>query len=206
MTLPLVKAHRVLAIGLGFFILTHLAIHLTAIGGPEMHIAILTWVQPAYRNWIIEPILVVAILAQIIIGGKLVWRRWKSPQKGFWGWTQILSGGYLAFFLLIHSSAALTTRYIVGLETNFYWAAATLNILPLQFFFTPYYMLGILSVFAHLAAAIYFGRGQKSARASWIIIGMGSAVALIIVASFSGAVYDIKIPQEYVDYFESFMG
>ena len=203
---PIVKAHRVIAIGLGLFILTHLAVHITAIGGPKLHIATLSKIQPLYRNWVIEPILVLAILAQIIIGGNLVWRRWKSPQKGFWGWTQILSGGYLAFFLLIHSSAALTTRYIVGLETNFYWAAATLNITPLQFFFTPYYTLGILSVFAHLAAAIYFGRGQKSARPSWIILGVGSAVALIIVASFSGAVYDIKIPQEYVDHFENYMG
>ena len=203
---PIVKAHRVIAIGLGLFILTHLAVHITAIGGPERHIATLSKIQPLYRSWVIGPILVLAILAQIIIGGNLVWRRWKSPLKGFWGWTQILSGGYLAFFLLIHSSAALTTRYIMGLETNFYWAAATLNITPLQFFFTPYYTLGILSVFAHLAAAIYFGRGQKSARPSWIIIGMGSVIAVIIIAAFSGAAYDIKIPQEYVDYFGSFMG
>ena len=34
MHLPLVKAHRMIAIGLGLFILTHLAVHLTAIGGP----------------------------------------------------------------------------------------------------------------------------------------------------------------------------
>ena len=206
MRLPLVKAHRVIAVGLGLFILTHLAIHLTAIGGPDMHISVLSKIQPLYRNWVIEPILVLAILMQIFIGGKLVWRRWKSPQKRFWGWVQILSGGYLAFFLLIHSSAALGTRYIVGLDTNFYWAASTLNIAPLQYVFTPYYMLGIVSVFAHLAAAIYFGRGQKGARPSWIIIAVGSAVALIIVATFSGAVYDIKIPQDYLDHFESYTG
>ena len=206
MTLSLVKAHRCLAIGLGLFIVTHLAVHLTALGGPETHIAALSTIQPIYRNWIIEPILVLAILAQVIIGGKLVWRRWKSPQKGFWGWTQILSGGYLAFFLLMHSSAALITRYIVGLETNFYWAAATLNIPPLQLFFAPYYTLGIISIFAHLAAAIYFGRGQKTTLPSWGIIGAGSAIALVIVAAFAGVFYDIKIPPEYAEYFEAYIG
>ena len=206
MRLSLVKAHRLLAMGLGLFIITHLAVHLTAIGGPDLHITALSKVQPAYRNWIIEPVLILAILAQVFIGGKLVWRRWKSPQKGFWGWTQILSGGYLAFFLLIHSTAALTTRYLIGIETSFYWAAATLNIPPLQLFFTPYYTLGIVSIFAHLAAATYFGRGEKNARPSWFIITIGSAIALIIVASFSGAFYDIKIPQDYVDYFESYTG
>ena len=206
MRLPLVKAHRVIAVGLGLFIITHLAVHLTAIGGPDIHIAALSKIQPVYRNWIIEPILVLAILTQVFIGGKLVWRRWKSPQKGFWGWTQILSGGYLAVFLLVHSSAALTTRYIVGLDTNFYWAASTLNIPPLQFFFAPYYMLGILSVFAHLAAAIYFGRGQRSTRFSGFIIGIGGTIAVIILAAFGGVFYDINIPQEYIDYFETYTG
>lgn len=206
MNLSLVKAHRIIAIGLGLFIVTHLAVHLTAIGGPENHIKALTSVQGVYRNWIIEPLLIFAILAQIFIGGKLVWRRWRSPQKGFWGWTQILSGGYLAVFLLIHSSAALTTRYLIGLETNFYWAAATLNIPPLQFFFAPYYTLGIVSIFAHLGAALYFGWAEKSSLASWLILGFGIVTALTIVGAFGGVFYDIQIPPNYLEYFESFTG
>ena len=206
MNLSLVKAHRAIAVGLGVFIVSHLGVHLTAIGGPENHIKALTSVQGIYRNWIVEPLLVLAILAQIFIGAKLVWRRWRLPQKGFWGWVQILSGGYLALFLLIHSSAALTTRYLVGLETNFYWAAATLNIAPLQLFFAPYYTLGIVSVFAHLGAAIYFGRSQKSCFASWVILGIGIVTALAIVGAFGGVFYDIQIPPNYIEYFESYTG
>jgi len=204
MSLSLVKAHRLLAAGLALFILTHFAVHLTAIGGLDMHIAVLSKIQPAYRNWIIEPILMLAILLQVVIGGKLVWRRWKSPYKGFWGWAQILSGAYLGFFLLAHSSAMLFARHIAGLETNFYYAAAPLNIAPLQFLFAPYYTLGIVSVFAHLGAALYFGRPKKNPFLSWAVIGFGVTIALTIVATFGGAFFDIQIPRDYVDFFDNF--
>jgi len=146
----------------------------------------------------------VAILLQIVIGTKLVLRRIKQPQKGFWEWAQILSGGYLAFFLIMHTSAALMTRYIIGLETNFYWAAGTLNVDPLQYFFTPYYFLGIISVFIHLAAAVFFGWTGKGVIASRTIMLLGFVIAVLIVSAFSGVFYSINLPTEYINYFESF--
>ncbi|MEO9970099.1 MAG: hypothetical protein ABJG15_09810 [Hyphomonadaceae bacterium] len=200
----LVKAHRLIALGLVTFLITHLSIHLTAIAGPETHIALLTRFQIVYRNWLVEPLLIIAILVQIFIGGKLIWRRWKQPNKGFWGWTQILSGGYIAIFLIMHSSAALTTRYIVGLDTNFYWAASTLNIDPLQFFFAPYYFFGIVSIFAHLGAAMHFGWKGKGGIASWCVLGAGVIIAVLIVSTFGGVFYDIQLPTGYLEYFESY--
>ena len=204
MTLPLVKAHRILACGLGLFLISHFAIHLTAIGGAELHLNVLDKFQGVYRNLLIEPLLFLAIVTQIFIGAKLVWRRWKQPAKGFWGWAQILSGFYLIFFFILHTSAALSTRYLVGLDTNFYWAAGTLNVGALKYFFAPYYFLGVLSVFTHLAAAIYFGWSGKGKIASKLILLLGVIIASLIVCAFGGVFYDISLPPDYIDYYESF--
>ena len=206
MTLSPIKAHRLIAAGLGLFLVTHFAVHLSAILGPDTHLKWLGFVQGAYQNRVIEPLLVIAILIQIGLGMKFVWLRWKQPQKGFWGWMQILSGLYLAFFFMIHTSAALYTRYGVGLDTNFYWAAGTLNVEPLQYFFTPYYFLGVTSVFAHLASAVFFGWPQKGRMASLFILGLGMGIAALIVSIFSGAFYEIDLPAEYIEYFESYTG
>lgn len=201
----LVKAHRILAVGLAAFLILHFGIHLTAIGGAEVHLRTLKSLQGIYRNPVIEPLLIVAILLQISLGVKLLMGRLREPHKGFWGWTQIFSGFYLAFFFLLHTSAALGTRYLAGLDTNFHWAAGTLNIDRLPFLFAPYYFLGVLSVFAHLSSAIYFARGGRGSKLPIAIIAVGAAVALTIVLTFNGAFYDIQIPAEYVEYFQKYL-
>ena len=205
MSLPLVKAHRILAIGLGIFIISHLAIHLSAIGGADVHVGLLSKVQGVYRNWVIEPLLVMAIIVQVCIGAKLVARRWNQSEKGFWGWAQIISGAYLALFLVIHTSAALITRYIIGLDTNFYWAAGTLNINPLQYFFAPYYFTGILCVFVHLASAIYFGWSKGGARLSLLLVIVGLVISGLIVTTFSGGFYEINLPPEVIENFDKYL-
>lgn len=204
MKISLVKVHRSLALLLLVFIISHLAIHLTAIGGVNMHIKTLSWAHPLYTNMIMEPILIAAIIMQIIIGFMLLKKRWKQEQKGFWGWVQLSSGAYLGMFLIIHTSAALMTRYIVGLETNFHWAAGTLHIGNLAYYFAPYYFFAIFLIFSHLAAAIHFGMGDKARIISPMIMGAGALVALLIVTTFSGGFYEIQIPTEYQEYFNDF--
>lgn len=204
MSAPLVKAHRFLAIGLGLFIVTHLAVHLSALNGPDTHIAILSKFQGIYRNWLIEPFLYFAIICQVFIGSKLVWRRCKQDQKGFWGWAQIISGSYLAMFMVLHGSAALITRHLIGLDTNFYWAAATLNIDPIRYIFAPYYMLGVMSVFVHLGAALHFGWGQRGKRYSPLFLLGGLIISSLIVAAFGGGFYEIILPGEVVDVFDNY--
>ena len=196
-----VKTHRILAMLLGVFIVSHLAIHLTAWGGPDTHIWALSKIQPLYRNWVVEPLLVLAIIAQVVIGSNLLWRRWKQPQKTLWGWLQIMSGVYIAIFLSIHSSSALITRYIIGLDTNFYWAAATLNVAPLQYFFTPYYFLGVLSIFVHLAAAIHFGWKYSGKILPLLIAALGVITATAIILAFNGSLFAIDLPPEYIKLF-----
>ncbi|MEL7129760.1 MAG: hypothetical protein AAGK23_09450 [Pseudomonadota bacterium] len=203
---PLHILHRILACGLGLFIVVHILVHMTAIFGVETHGEVLSFVQPAYRNMFVEPLLVLAILLQVGIGAKLVMVRWKSEEKSGWGWVQIASGIYLAYFLIMHTSAALFTRHLLRLDTDFHWAAAPLMIAPMTYVFVPYYGLGIVAIFAHLASVVHFGwptRGETFAKA---IIGGGIAAATLIVATFSGLFYEITLPQENLDYIERVFG
>jgi succinate dehydrogenase/fumarate reductase cytochrome b subunit len=59
-SLTLVRAHRILAVGLAVFILVHLATHLTAVMGPQAHVAVLKATQGLYRNPFVEPVLIAA--------------------------------------------------------------------------------------------------------------------------------------------------
>ncbi|MFM8819031.1 MAG: hypothetical protein ACKOD3_00580, partial [Phenylobacterium sp.] len=79
---PIVRAHRILAVGLAVFILGHLATHLTAVMGPQAHIRALKASQGLYRNPVVEPVLIAALLAQIVIGARLLARRWGQAGKG----------------------------------------------------------------------------------------------------------------------------
>jgi hypothetical protein len=200
-----VAFHRLLALLLGLFILSHLAVHVTALAGPQAHIDNLEMVRKIYKNPIVEPLLAMAIILQVAIGIRLVRRRLRIAKKGFWGWVQILSGLYLAFFLLLHTSAALFTNYVFELDTNFYWGAGTVNIEPIKYGFMPYYFLGISSVFAHLAAAMHFGWPNATRFVAPLILVAGMALAVLIVATFAGAFYDVTIPPRYFDYFQKYI-
>lgn len=101
---------------------------------------------------LVEPLLLLAILAQIYTGAGFVRRRWRM--RHVWLKVQLYSGGYLVFFLLNHSFAALQTRYGLGLDTNFLWAAATVNISPYKWFFAPNYALAVIAIFAQIGAGL----------------------------------------------------
>lgn len=204
MSSSFVKAHRCLAMGLGVFIISHLGIHLLALNGPETHMAALSKIQGIYRNWLVEPILYLAIIVQILIGGKLIWQRAKQDHKGFWGWAQIVSGVYLAMFMIVHGSAALITRHVVGIDTNFYWAAATLNIDSLRYIFAPYYLFGVMSVFVHFGAALHFGWGQRLKQYSIFYVISGFVISSLIITTFAGGFYEITLPAEIVEVYEKY--
>ncbi len=196
--------HRFLALGLGIFLASHIGIHLTILHSAELHMRTLSAIQPLYRNPVVEPILVVAILSQVIVGGRLLVARWRSPGKGFWGWVQIASGLYLAYFLVLHTGAALAARYVFGLETNTYWAAGPLQTIPLVYGFVPYYTLGVFSVFAHLAVALHYSGFPVSRFLSRACLAGGAVTAGLIVAGFAGAYYDIPLPAAYLEFYSAF--
>ena len=194
--------HRATAIVLALFILSHLAIHLFALGGAPAHLKALDSVQWIYRNPIGEGVLVSVILVQIVTGARRL--KFKRKLKNGWARLQVLSGLYLMMFLLVHTSAALYTHQIFGLETDFYWAAGSLHFSPLRYIFAVYYFLAVLAFFTHAACAFHFGwRGQyKSLRKPLIMVG--ALIGGTIVLTFWGAFYDIAIPDAVVDYYAKY--
>jgi hypothetical protein len=125
-------------------------------------------------------------------------------KKGFWGWAQIISGGALGLFFLVHGSGALSARHVFNIDTNFYWPAGSLVTPSLPTFFTPYYMTAALAVFTHLAAALHYRiSGKISAFAPPLLIGAGAAYGAIIIIVFSGTLFEINLPAEYQEYFST---
>ncbi|MGB0506324.1 MAG: hypothetical protein ACPGGK_09015 [Pikeienuella sp.] len=186
-----------MAIILGVFLVQHLATHLLAVFGPEYHIAITEAARIIYRPVVIEALLFIALLAQIILGFLLIRRRWQLGVSGFWGWAQVISGAYLVFFILNHTIAAVTARWSMGVDTNFYWAASTLALSPLSYGFAIYYILAPTALGAHVGAALHFAGRTVTAR---VTLAAGILIGISIVTIFSGGLYEITLPPTYQDY------
>lgn len=186
---------------ISIFIGFHLLNHLVSVLGVENHIEFMDELRLVYRNPIIETILLIAVFTQIISGVRLFLSKRKLVAD-FYEKLQIWTGLYLAFFFLIHVGAVLTGRYILELDTNFYFGAAGLNIFPLNLFFIPYYGLAILSFFGHVAAIHFQKMKEKIAgltiiQQSRLILLVGVIVAILILYGLTGGFTGIEIPDEY---------
>lgn len=194
--------HRSIAALLGLFIVSHLIVHLFALAGPEAHLATLDAVQWIYRNPVVETLLVLAILTQIVTGA----RRVRFANLRGWALAQVASGSYLIVFLVVHTSAALYTHHIFGLETDFYWAAGSLHFEPMRYGFALYYSAAIVAFFTHAAAAIHFGWPQAPRAIARALPVMGVLVAGAIIAAFWGALYPIEVGPGVEAYYEKYFG
>jgi len=154
-----------------------------------------------YRNVVVEIILLIAVVVQIVSGIKLFWRKRKITTSSF-DKLQIWTGQYLAFFLIIHVSAVLGGRFIFNLDTNFYFGVAGINTFPFFLFFAPYYTLAIISFFGHIAA-IHSKKmrikvlGLTPDRQSFVILGLGIAIATTILYGLTAGFTGVEIPVEY---------
>ena len=194
--------HRITGCAIALFLSTHLAVHLFALVGPEAHNAALKSVQWVYRNPVIEPLLIAALLFQIGLGIRLALRRWREPGKSGWAKLQLASGLYLAYFIVAHSGAALYTRYGAGLDTNFWWVSGPLLHSKMLGYFYPYYALAVLSVGAHLGAILHFRGKERAARiAAW------GAVPVVFAywASFGGWLFPVDIHPDYRAYYDGLL-
>ena len=199
-------AHRLSAALLGTFLLIHLSNHLIALRGIDAHQTFLSLARTVYRAPFVEPLLLAAVLVQATTGVMQLRARW-GRQRGFWSWLQVISGGYLLFFLSVHVSAILGVRWL-GLDSNFYAAAMVLTVQPLPVFYAPYYALGSSAAFAHGACALHFIGLRRGANLDRVCTGLlvaGVGLAPPIVAAFSGAFFDIPLPQAYRDAIARFL-
>jgi hypothetical protein len=191
------RTHRISALVLALFLSMHLTNHLAGLWGVAAHQAFMDAVRLVYRSTIAEPLLLAAVLVQVTTGIAQIRSIW-GQRRGAWARTQVISGLYLAFFLANHTFWVLVARIGYGLDSNFYLAATFLTIWPFPLLFAPYYILGVMALFAHIACAINFRvRSPIGERIALASIGAGAMVATAIMAVFMGALYDIQLPSAY---------
>ncbi len=197
------QAHRNLALFILIFVAVHFTTHFVSLRGAEAHSEALSFARLYYQFPLIEIALVLALAAQVLLGFKLLAAIRKRKTKGMWHWVQFLSAAYLAYFIVMHTAAALITRLYVGLDTNFYWAAGTLGIDPIRYGFTPYYILAVTAVFSHVLAALHF-RGPRKWQAP--ALAVGPFVGFAFVVGYGGWFQAIELPEEYLDFYSAFPG
>ena len=195
------KVHYLSGLFITIFILLHLGNHLFALISPEKHIEVMEIVRVVYRNWLFEPLLIMACIIQFLSGIKL-YRNKRNDLVGRFDKLHIYSGLYLAFFLAIHPIAIFAGRLYFEVDTNFWFGAMVVNIFPLPLFYGPYYFLGVFSFFAHIACI----HRKKVNELGWnvsgdthakVILGIGAIVGLLILAGFTGFFQGLTIPDEY---------
>lgn len=198
--LMLRKLHRISAIALAAFLVLHMANHLTGLAGQDWHIAFMAVARNGYRNPFIEPVLIGLAGWQVASGLTLLWKRRKA-RRGPLAWAQQLSGLYLGFFLLIHVGAVISGRYLLGLDTDFRFAAAGMHVGAFIWFFAPYYFLAVFSLFVHAGCGIYWNLLFIPDHTRKILLALfcsaGFAAGLLIVLALAGALYPVSIPDVY---------
>lgn len=201
------RAHLFTAFVLLVFLAAHIANHLAAVTGPASHIAVMEALRGVYRHWLVEPVLLLAFAVQVVLGLRLLVRA-RNSVSGLVGWVQLLSGGYIAFFLLIHVGAVFTGRIRLGLDTNFWFAAAGYQAGALILWFVPYYFLAVMALFAHLACAAFWLSGGTGSRSrAWFVSlsAAGIAVSGTITAALMGAFEPFEIPPAYLETYSAFL-
>lgn len=172
-----------------------------SIFGEEAHIEWMNILRIVYRNIFIELILLGAVGFQIFTGIKLYLL--KRKVKGhFFHQLQIWTGLYLAFFLVIHVGAVLGGRFVLNLDTNFYFGVAGLNSFPFNLFFIPYYGLAILAFFGHISAIHHQKMknkllGMTVDQQARFIFAKGFFVMIIILYGLTGGFMGVEIPEAY---------
>jgi hypothetical protein len=193
--------HYFSGIVIAVFVAFHLLNHAVSVFGAEQHIAVMKLLRVVYRNVFIETLLLAAVLVQIITG---LWlfnqgRKWANT---FYEKLQIWSGLYLAIFFLIHLSAVLGGRWVLHLDTNYYFGVAGLNTFPFNLFFIPYYGLAVLSFFGHIAA-IHQRKmkpsvlGLSPTAQSKFMLGFGLLFTLFLFYGLTNHFHGVEIPAAY---------
>lgn len=195
------KIHYLSGLTITIFIVLHLFNHFCSIFGTDKHIEIMDTLRLFYRNIFIEIILLIAVLFQIISGIKLFKVNRKIAKTSFEK-LHVWTGLYLAIFFIIHLSAVFVGRYLLHLDTNFYFGVAGLNNFPTNLFFIPYYALAIISFFGHIAA-IHSKKMRKNIFGlspigqSKFILAIGIALTFIIFYGLTNHFQGVQIPAEY---------
>ncbi|MCC6343893.1 MAG: hypothetical protein IT166_16940 [Bryobacterales bacterium] len=188
----LVKAHRATALALGIFVLAHLTNHLFALHSLAAHKAVQDALRVVYRNPVIEPLLIAALIAQALSGVALVWRN--RYRQGFLNHVQAASGLFITVFLCSHVTAALVNgRALSHTETDFLFASGgPAGLLHSRGAVTliPYYFLASVAFFTHVGGAMRRNllrkRSPLANRVNAGVFALGVVVSVLILAALCG--------------------
>jgi hypothetical protein len=175
--------------------------HTWSLFGAEAHIALMNDLRLVYRNVFVEAILLAAVLVQLISGIKL-YRLHRKTAVAFFEKLQVWTGLYLAVFFLFHVGAVMAGRFILHLDTNYYFGVAGLVTLPFSLFFIPYYSLAVISFFGHIAAVhskkmIKPVAGLSPATQSKIMLIGGIVFAGILLFALTNKFQGVELPEAY---------
>ena len=184
--------HATSAIVLATFALAHVFNHSVAFISLEMNRVVLNALRLAYRENIAQAVLIAAVAVQVITGLAMVWKyylRRATPLRNL----QLVSGLYLAVFLVTHLITVFTTRRS-GIDTDFVWASHVPGGLLASFSsvsLLPRYSLAVLAVFVHLACQARWNLSrlisQSAARAvSYSVMGLGLATTVVVALAACG--------------------
>jgi hypothetical protein len=196
------RLHRLCARVLVVFLAMHLFNHLAGLFGVDMHEQVQDILRLVYRNTFTEPLLLLCVVMQWVSGMRTAWGlRAVSAQLGLVERIQVGSGLVLGSFLAIHVAAVLTGRWVTGLDTNFYFAAAGMHVEPFAWFFGPYYFLGVSALGIHLSCAVWWRLGHWPNRSRrWMAAAVattGVLCAALLVLLLAGLVVPVQVPQTY---------
>ena len=194
--------HRFNSLLLGAFIVTHLGVHLTAVVSPEAHSDALSYMRRFYAGPYLEIILLASVLLQIVSG----WAEFQWFPKSAWRVARNLSGAYLLLFMAAHIASVLFARHWDYVPTDFYWAAGAFAYGPIQHAALIFYGLGVFSFFAHMIAviALYWKSAPENVIAFLWLFSV--TVTGLILLAFSGAFYEIDMPEFVTAHYESRYG
>jgi hypothetical protein len=191
-TTKLRHVHASSAIVLATFALAHVFNHSLAIISLGTHTAVLHALRLVYRQNIGQTILIAAVAVQVFTGLTMVWKYylWRgTPLRNL----QLVSGVYLAVFLLTHLLTVFATRR-AGIDTDFVWAShapagllSGLSSVPLL----PRYSLAVLAVFVHLACQARWNLSRvisesAARKSSYSIMAFGAATTVVISLAACG--------------------
>ena len=171
------------------------------LAGVTDHLKFMDKLRPIYRSSFVETALLLALAFQIGSGLFMVFRSWRE-RCGWVPWVQALSGLGLAAFIANHVVAVLAGRWIFGLDTNYYYAAAGFQVDGWRWFFIPYYFLGVALLGVHISCAIWWrAHGPAKRWIPWFIAIIFIALAAALVTKMAEVQ---PIPEQYLATYQAF--
>jgi hypothetical protein len=183
------RIHRTFIALLILFVIAHLAVNLTAIRDLGIYNQAADWFRVVWRTPVAEPILIALLATQVLTGVMLALDA-TIGRSTFEHLCQVTAGAFIAVFLMSHTLAvAVLGRGLLDRGPDFTFASAgpggLLGSAQGATLF-PYYGLGVVAVFVHLARPLrlYLTRTAGEARARRAVtalVGVGVVVSALLL-------------------------